>query len=186
VTCNGHQFTELKVVIAPSPGGIRKMSVGLIDFRELLLSNWISVVLGMIFQGQVSISLLNFIEGSILWDTKDFIVSALAVGVLLFEEFLLAFMEETVFVVKLLESSISIVGAVFVDEVVIVISSSRARKHIVGLADVVELALGMNSVTWVLFGMPLSRKFLIGVINLCLGGLVGETKSSVVILILVG
>jgi hypothetical protein len=105
--------------------------------------------------------------------------------ILLVKELPLSLLSESVLVVELLEGSISIVGAELVDKMVVVVSTGRVRQHEIGLADVIELPLGVNSVAGMLFGVPVGSKPLIGVFNLGLGGLVGEAKGGVVVLLLV-
>lgn len=161
------------------------MGVCLIDLREPLFSSGISVILGVVLQSEVSIGPLNFLKGCVPWNPKNFVVGALAMRVLLVEELPLSLLSESVLVVELLESSISIVGAELVDKVIVVVSTGWARQHEVGLADVIELPLGVNSVAGMLFGVPVGSQLLIGVFNLGLGGLVGEAESGVVVLLLV-
>lgn len=79
--------------------------------------------------------------------TQNFIIGPPSVGILLVEEVLLIFVSEAILIIELLESSVGILSTVFVDKMVVVITSGRVREHEIGLADVIELALGMHTVT---------------------------------------
>jgi len=94
--------------------------------------------------------------------------------ILLVEKLLLVLVNESVLVIKFLESSVGVICGILVDEVVVVVSTGWVRQHEIGLANVAEPALGMDSIVWMLFRMPFSSKPLIGVFDLRLRGLMRE------------
>jgi hypothetical protein len=104
----------------------------------------------------------------------------------LVKELFLTFMSKTVLIVELLEGPMGVIRAILVDEMIVVVATSLVRKHIVGLTDVFELVLGVHSVAWVLFWMPIGSQLLISVFDFDIGSFVGETESCVVVLFLVG
>jgi len=97
------------------------------------------------------------------------------VRILLIKESFFIFGLETIFIIELLESSISVISSIFMSKLVIVISTGRVRQHEISLTYVGELPLSGNSVRWVLLRMPISSELLIGVFNLGLSSFVGET-----------
>jgi hypothetical protein len=132
------------------------MGVGFVDLSKLLLSSWVRIILGMVLQSEFPISLLNFVKAGILGDSKNLVIGALAVGVLLVEEFSLAFVNETIVIEEFLECSMGILGTVLTSKTIVVISACWVRQHEIRLADLVELALGVNSIARMFFRMPFS------------------------------
>jgi hypothetical protein len=106
------------------------------------------------------------------------------VRILLIKESFFIFGLETIFIIELLESSISVVSSIFVGKLVIVVSTGWVRQHEISLTYVRELLLSGNSVRWVLLRMPVSSELLIGVFNLGLGGFAGETQGCIVVFVL--
>lgn len=122
MACERNDLAELPVVIVLPPRSIGEVSIRLVDLRELLLSSGIGIVLWVVLQGQVAIGLLNLEEGGILGHSQDFVVGALAMGILLVEELLFAFMSEAIFIIEFLESSIGVLSAIFMGEVIVVVT----------------------------------------------------------------
>ena len=122
MACERNDLAELPVVIVLPPRSIGEVSIRLVDLRELLLSSGIGIVLWVVLQSQVAIGLLNLEEGGILGHSQDFVVGALAMGILLVEELLFAFMSEAIFIIEFLESSIGVLSAIFMGEVIVVVT----------------------------------------------------------------
>jgi len=95
------------------------------------------------------------------------------VRILLIKERFFIFCLETIFIIELLEGSVSVISSIFMGKLVIVISAGRVGQHEISLTYVGELPLSANSVRWVLLRMPVSSELLIGVFNLGLGGFAG-------------
>jgi len=105
------------------------------------------------------------------------------VRILLIKESFFSFGLETIFIIELLEGSVSVISSIFMGKLVIVISTGRVGQHEISLTYVGELPLSTNSIRWVFLRMPVSSEFLIGVFNLGLGGFAGETQGCIVVFV---
>jgi len=155
VGCDGHQFTELVVIIVLPPSQITEVCIGLVDFSEPLLSRRISAVLRVIFQSLVPIGPLNLLEACVTGYAQDLIISSLSVGILFVKECLFIFGLESVLIIELLEGPIGILSAVLVNQLIIVIATPWIRQHEIGFTDVRELPLSGDSAVGMFFRMPL-------------------------------
>jgi len=106
------------------------------------------------------------------------------VRILLIKEGFFIFGLETIFIIELLESSISVISSIFMGKLIIVISTGWVRQDEISLTYVRELPLSRNSVRWVLLRMPISSEFLIGVFNLSLSGFTGKTQGCIMIFVM--
>jgi hypothetical protein len=82
-----------------------------------------------------------------------------------------------------IEEFVGIVNAeLLVLDLVVMVAAVDIGKSCVGFVNLIEAALGVNSVVGVLFGMRFSSKLLIGSLDVLLGGFLIETKEVVEIL----
>jgi len=97
--------------------------VGLANFGKNRFSRRVIVILGMMFQGEVSVSFLNLVKAGIARYSQDLIVGPLSVRILLVKEGFFTFGLETILVVELLKGSMGILRSILVGDLVIVITT---------------------------------------------------------------
>jgi len=122
--CDWHQLTKPVVVIVLPPSQITEVCVSLADFCESLLRGRIGAVFGVIFQSEIPIGLLNFVEAGAAGYAQNLIIGSPSVGILLVKERFFTLPLETVLIIELLEGSIGILSAIFMDQLVIVIATA--------------------------------------------------------------
>lgn len=180
----GVNLSESNIVIIATTEHIAQMAVGFIDLNEPPLSLSVTLVAaGVILDGQTTVSPLDVNETGSAGHSQNFIISWLAVGVVLLEERPFVLLLDSMLVEELVEEAIGIVDSeTLAFDLVIVVALNRIRKGRVGLVDVVEASLGVDSVVGVLFGMPLSSQSLVGSFDVLLAALVIKTESIVEVL----
>lgn len=124
----------------------------------------------MVLEGHFAISILNFIHGGILRNTKHFIIASFPVRIVLVEEFFLVVVLEPMFLVETFESFVRIdIGVVPMSNFVIVGSSVLVGKNLVSFSNVLEFRLGLFPVLAMPIRVPLVGQFFVSSIDFCLG-----------------
>lgn len=148
------------------------MAVGLIDLDELLLNLSITGIgTGVIPQSQLPVSLLDVRETRRSGHPQNLIKVGLPIRIVLLEELLLLLLLNPILLKELLEELIGLVhGELVTFDLVVVVSLGRVRQSGVGLVDLVELLLGVDTVLGVLLGVPLGGQLLVGFVDVLLRG----------------
>jgi len=139
--CDWYQLTEPVVVIVLPPSQITEVCVSLVDFCESFLRGRIGGVLGVMFQSEIPICLLNFVEAGVARYAQNLIIGSPSMGIFLVKERFFTLPLETILVIELLEGFIGILSAVFMDQSVIVIATAWIGQHEISFTDVRELPL---------------------------------------------
>lgn len=161
------------------------MAVGLVDLDELPLGLGVAGVgAWVVFQGELAVRLLDVGEAGGAGNAQDLVEVGFAVGVVLLEELFLLLLFDAVLFEELLEQPVGVVhGEIVAFDLVVVVPLGRVGKSGIGLIDLIELLLGSHTVLWVLLGMPLGSEFLVGVLDIVLGGFFVEAEGVVVVLV---
>jgi hypothetical protein len=161
------------------------VAVGLVDLDELTFGLGVAGVgAWVVFQGELAVRLLDVGETGGAGNAQDLVEVGFAVGVVLLEELFLLLLLDAVLFEELLEQPVGVVhGEMVAFDLVVVVPLGRVGKSGIGLIDLIELLLGSHTVLWVLLGMPLSSEFLVGVLDIVLGGFFVETEGVVVVLV---
>lgn len=134
----------------------------------------VRLVLRMMLQGQFSVSILDLVQSSISRNTQNLVVVPLPVGIVLIKEFSLTLVHHGAMLLpKFLEGLFSIIiGVLLLVDFVVVGPSVSVGQHIIGLAYLMELLLGLFSAIFMLVWMPFGGKFLVGLIHIILGSVI--------------
>lgn len=157
------------------------MAVGFVDFNELrfgLSVAWVST--RVVFDGELTVSTLDISETGISGHSEYLIVCRSAGGIVLLEEGLLMLILDSVLVKEPVKKFVCVMHAeTLIFDFVVVLTLGNIREGSIGFVNVVESALGVDSIVRMLFGMPLGCKSLVGSFDVLLTALLVEAECVI-------
>lgn len=179
------QFSEFNVIVVSSAEDIAKVAVGLVDLSELLFGFGVTGVRArVVFYGELPVGFLQIGETGRFRHAQHLVEVGPSIGVVLLEELLFFFLLDTILLKELLEELVCVVhGELMSFDLVVVMALSSIRQSRIGLVDLIKLPLSLDSILWVLLGMPLGSQSLVGLLDVLVGGFLVESESVVEVLL---
>ncbi len=175
---------EGEIIVNGSFFLFRKRIVSLIDLNKLFRSLLIfRIFLWMIFQGQFSVCLFNFIMRRVSRDSNDMIIVFGLMRVVLLEEIFFLLIVNSKLIIETFKCLMSLInGKLSFDQLIVVGSHVLIAQDFVGFTDIFELFLGLQSFFLILLGMMVDCQLVVGLVNFSFSSIMADFQYGVVVL----